>query len=147
MSGTQATGVEGGDVPNVAASPAESQPESDIASSATSVSPVDVTPAAAPDVAAQSQADFAAATLPTALAEEPAVVPAAPVAIAPAADVTNSTITPLDGAAAPTVDEHEHPLHIAITRIEVYSENLGTEFMMQLKRLLSDLREEARKVL
>jgi hypothetical protein len=63
------------------------------------------------------------------------------------ADVSRSVVTPLEGTEPTTDAEMNHPLHLSIMRVEVFSENLGAEFMTRLKQLLADVRDEARKVL
>jgi hypothetical protein len=86
--------------------------------------------------AAAAQAQFASATLPTALADQAA-----------APDVSGSVVTPLDGSAPATEDEKSHPVHNVLVRMEVLAENLPNEFMNALKRLVVEGRDELRRIL
>lgn len=90
-------------------------------------------PAAGGDAIA-AQAEFAAATLPSALVDT-------------APDVSGSIVTPIDGTAPATVDEKSHPVHNVLVRIELLAENLPNEFMNALKRLVVEGRDELRKIL
>lgn len=86
------------------------------------------------DTTIAAQAQFAAATLPTALVE------AAP-------DVSGSVVTPIDGTAPATEAEKSHPVHNVLVRIELLAENLPNEFMNMLKHLVVEGRDELRKIL